>query len=646
MALKIRTWSLIGAASALLPLIALFIFALTYIDAKERAFVEADLKYRTSELAQIANERLAVTVQVLHLLSQSPSVHTGDWLSLYKQARQITQSNPDYLAVALTDDRGELLFVTQLPYGERTFPPDYPNLAHHVLTSGKPHVSGPFKSTITPGHLVVVSVPLMRDHRITNVLQMMLSTDTLDSILHQDPPPEGWLVALADKEGLLLARSPSGSAYVGNPASLSMAAAIQRKDGQIYRGFSLEGEAITAMVYPVFRGDWYAAIAVPDRILDHQSRRTILLMLVLSIGAALLGFGAAFVGAQLISRQAKTLEGAVGSLSTNGALPAPPVGITEFADLYQSFCDIIASEQKIGHYLRQVTSEKNEIHDLYEHAPCGYHSLDTHGCIIRINQTALDWLGRTREEVLGQPFKKFITEKGQRTFDQHFPEFLANGHVDNLEFVLICADGSTRPVTVNATLIRDKDGKPLMSRSIVFDITQRKQLEQRLEELSYIDFMTGLSNRRYFNELATREIERAIRLHSPFVLGILDVDHFKRVNDEFGHSVGDRLLTALGKVLKSELRSIDIPARIGGEEFALLLPHTDLDHAKPVLERLREALAAISVPSNDGRTVTFTVSIGFTIQQAGETDLDAILSRAGNALYKAKRGGRNQICAG
>ncbi len=635
-----------AVASAVLPLIAFFIFALLYIDSKERALVEAELKYRTSQIAHVTNERLAVAVQTLLVLSQSASARNGDWPALYQQAQHVANSNAAYAAITLTDDKGELLFVTSLPYGEKTFKPNYPELIREVFESGKPNISGPFTVPIAKGHRVAVSVPLVRGDHVTNVLRLILSTESIEDIIRQQQLPAGWLAAIADKQGTLLARSPSSEAYVGKPASRSLIAAIQRKDGLIYKGISLEGDAITSIVYPVFQGDWYASIAVPDRILENQSRHTMLLLLLMSVCAASLGVGAAFVGTHFIEKQARTLEGAVVLRNAHAPPPSQPLGIAEFSDIYQSFCDIVENEQKIERYLKQVTSEKEEIRDLFEHAPCGYHSLDANGCYVRVNQTELDWLGLSVDQVIGQPFKKFITEAGQMQFDRMFPKFLADGHIEGAEFILLCADGSTRPVVVNATLICDEDGVPLMSRSVVFDITERKKLEKRLEELSNVDSMTGLSNRRHFYELAGREIERALRMQTLFALAILDVDHFKRVNDEFGHAVGDRLLTELGKILKLNMRSIDIPARIGGEEFALLMPHTDMDNALRVLERLREAMAEARVSSNDGRIVTFTVSIGVTAQQAGENDLDAMLSRADKALYQAKGQGRNRVCSG
>lgn len=645
MTLKIRTWSLIAVLSALLPLIVFFIFATLHIGWKEQTFTESELRYRTSLVAQVTNERIATSMQALLVLGQSPAAVHGDWPALHAQAKRLVQSNPSYVAITLADHGENLLFVTTLPYGARTFKASYPQLLNEVFASAQPNVSGPFRVPIADGYRIAVSVPIVRNGAVTHVLRLILSTDSINNLLQQQELPDGWIAAITDRDGTLVARSVAAHTFVGKPASSSFRAAIQRGDGQIFQGLTLEGEPITSVVHPVLNGHWHAAIAVPDRILKSQSRRTMKTMLMISLCAAAIGIAMALFGSRFLAEQTRKLELVVASRQADSPASAAPVGISEFSGLYRSFRDIVKSEQQIEGHLQQVTLENHEVRDLYDHAPCGYHSLDVNGCIVRINQTELNWLGKTREEVMGQPFKNFFTEPGRALFDKVLPEFLARGHASDMEFELICADGSLKPVLINATLIYDQQGKPLMSRTIVFDITERKKLEQRLEELSNNDAMTGLCNRRHFYELARHEIERATRLHSNFALAILDVDHFKRVNDEFGHAVGDQLLTLLGKTLKQKLRAIDIPARVGGEEFALLLPHTDLASAQTVLDRLREDLAAMQLTLNDGRSVTFTVSIGVTSQQEGETDLDSMLSRADKALYDAKRLGRNRVCA-
>ncbi len=644
MALKIRTWSLIAVLSALVPLTMLFVFALVHIGSKEQALIEAELRFRTSQIAQAANERIAVSQQALLVLSQSSSARKGDWPALYEQAAQLIQSNPVFVAVTLIDENDDLLFVTSQPYDAPSIKASYPHLSRKVFLTGQANVSGPFKVPFVRGYRVAVSVPIVRNDRVTHVLRMILSTDSLNDLLRQQQLPPGWLAAIVDRDGMMIARSVAEAEHVGKPASPSFIAALRRNESKVYQGATLEGEAITSVIFPVFHGDWYASIAVPDQVLRAESRRTMLLMLMLTACAAALGLGMAYLSAQFIDGQTQKLAWLMRARRPETAPATPPVGISEFSGLYQSFRDIVDSEGRIADHLKSITHEKDEINDLYERAPCGYHSLDENGCYVRINQTELDWLGKSRDEVIGQPFISFIAESGRTQFQESFATFLAQGHIEDVEFSLMHADGTARPVLINATMIHDASGKLVMSRSIVFDITERKKLEQRLEELSNKDSMTGLCNRRHFRELADQEIARAARLQSTFALAILDVDHFKHVNDDFGHAIGDRLLVMLASILKAKMRSVDIVARIGGEEFAVLMPHTDIDTARQVMDRLREDLAASSLSIDDGRTVTFTVSIGVTGQQAGETDLDAMLARADKALYEAKGQGRNRVC--
>jgi PAS domain S-box-containing protein len=130
----------------------------------------------------------------------------------------------------------------------------------------------------------------------------------------------------------------------------------------------------------------------------------------------------------------------------------------------------------------QVRQRTAEVQDLYDRAPCGYHSLDSQGCFVRINQTELDWLGYVREEVIGRQFLEFITPESRAVYYENFPEFLKRGSVHELEFVMVRKDGSTFPALLSATAVRDEAGNFIMSRSTMFDITDRKKAEAALRE--------------------------------------------------------------------------------------------------------------------------------------------------------------------
>lgn len=175
----------------------------------------------------------------------------------------------------------------------------------------------------------------------------------------------------------------------------------------------------------------------------------------------------------------------------------------------------------------------------------------------------------------------------------------------------------------------------------VRDVSEQKALEERLRELATTDGLTGIHNRRHFFELAEAEVSRAERYGAGLSAAMIDVDHFKNLNDEHGHAVGDDALRALSAVLRRVLRRVDVVARYGGEEFVVLFPGTEVSTAVPVVERLRRAVAAEPIPGTDAR---ITVSAGVVGWRKGE-HLDETLRRADAALYRAKAEGRDRVVA-
>jgi len=160
------------------------------------------------------------------------------------------------------------------------------------------------------------------------------------------------------------------------------------------------------------------------------------------------------------------------------------------------------------------------------------------------------------------------------------------------------------------------------------------------------DHLTGLYNRRYFTKRAEEEIQRALRHQAPLGLLMADVDHFKRVNDTYGHATGDRVLQAVAGVLREALRSTDVCARYGGEEFAVLLPHTPGENAYHVAERIRSTLGqtrytGLGLPAD----ASVTISVGIATCPGDATDLDELLELTDKALYRAKGAGRDKVCA-
>ncbi|PWR21967.1 GGDEF domain-containing protein [Zavarzinia compransoris] len=176
------------------------------------------------------------------------------------------------------------------------------------------------------------------------------------------------------------------------------------------------------------------------------------------------------------------------------------------------------------------------------------------------------------------------------------------------------------------------------------DVTQRQHQAADLERAAHFDALTGLVNRHRFHALAAPLLQQAAREGHDLSLLMLDLDHFKAVNDRYGHAAGDRVLRATADRMRAALRARDIAARLGGEEFAALLPGTAPADARLIAERLRAAIAAAPVEVGDA-AIAVTVSIGLAGARPGETELAAVLARADEALYAAKRAGRDRVAA-
>ena len=175
-------------------------------------------------------------------------------------------------------------------------------------------------------------------------------------------------------------------------------------------------------------------------------------------------------------------------------------------------------------------------------------------------------------------------------------------------------------------------------RIYVLVVTQRKRAEEEIHRLATTDSLTGIANRRKFSEILANEMDRARRYATPLSLAMYDLDYFKRVNDTFGHSVGDNVLQAVTELVKKNIRTVDLVARWGGEEFMVLLPQSDMPAALNVAEKLRRAISGYTFDKVDHVTASFGVG---TFEP--QDDFNSLLKRVDDALYLAKQQGRNRV---
>ncbi len=219
-----------------------------------------------------------------------------------------------------------------------------------------------------------------------------------------------------------------------------------------------------------------------------------------------------------------------------------------------------------------------------------------------------------------------------------------NSEVENYEVALKKSNSTDTFWMLSSCRVIDFEGDIALYAAFQ-DISEIKEKEKQLFTQATRDPLTNCYNRRQFEELANKEIYKASRNSMVFTVAMIDADHFKNVNDTYGHATGDIVLKELAECCRKTLRESDIVARYGGEEFVILLPETSVEHAYTVCDRLREKIAEIEVSGVNGETVSFTVSMGLA-ESSVAADINSILTVADEALYIAKQTGRNRVVIG
>lgn len=270
----------------------------------------------------------------------------------------------------------------------------------------------------------------------------------------------------------------------------------------------------------------------------------------------------------------------------------------------------------------------------------GYFEIDADGRITRVNRALLAQLGYDSEELLGHSFRKVLSAEDVTRAKVQLLDSLSNQGASSFAAPLRRRDGSLVHLETRFSIIRSAEGELLGFRGILRDISDQLAYQNQLLDMAYRDPLTGLGNRKALQEQLRSALDNARRHQSPLALLYIDLDHFKEVNDRFGHDVGDALLTTISERLRQTLRQPDRFYRIGGDEFIMLLPGTGREAAEKLAQRL---LFALNTPVElSGRRIDFvTPSIGIALFPEHANDAEALIKAADSAMYQAKQG-RNQ----
>lgn len=291
--------------------------------------------------------------------------------------------------------------------------------------------------------------------------------------------------------------------------------------------------------------------------------------------------------------------------------------------------------------LAELEASRVELKSIMDQLPDVLYRTDMQGIITMISPACFDILGFRREEMLGTVLSDYYNNRENR---QKIVQAIceAGGKAIRVESALRHKDGSIVWMLTNAFVRFDSDGQPISIEGLARDISERKRMEDQLMTLSRTDGLTGAYNRGHFMDKSEEVINMMRRYQRPASMMVADLDHFKTINDKYGHHAGDLALKAFTDVCRQEIRESDILGRLGGEEFGLMLPETTIQHAQVLAERIRKAASALEITLDD-QTIRIAVSIGLVELSTEDATLDAVMRRADLAMYQAKAGGRNQV---
>ncbi|EKM6333866.1 diguanylate cyclase [Pseudomonas aeruginosa] len=303
--------------------------------------------------------------------------------------------------------------------------------------------------------------------------------------------------------------------------------------------------------------------------------------------------------------------------------------------------------------LGQLAGEMNQMLERLEHSEArdrailqsmrdGYFEMDVDGVILTVNPALCQLLGQTRETLIGHPYYELLGEDDLARARQPFQRAMQSGAGKTFAIPLQRADGSLGYFEATVSLIHDLQGELRGYRGIVRDVSDQIAYQQQLLEMAYRDPLTGLGNRKAFDEQLGQALLRAGSGGSELALLYLDLDRFKEVNDRFGHDIGDALLRTVAERVRSTLRQPDKAYRLGGDEFAVLLEDSQENNPQRLAERLLAALVQ-PIALNDERIDFVTPSIGIALYPRHAGDAEGLVRAADSAMYEAKRQ-RNHYC--
>ncbi|OYD51497.1 sensor domain-containing diguanylate cyclase [Acidovorax kalamii] len=291
----------------------------------------------------------------------------------------------------------------------------------------------------------------------------------------------------------------------------------------------------------------------------------------------------------------------------------------------------------------QLRESEQNFRRLFDSLQDVYYRTNAQGVVQHVGPGVRRVLGYEPHEIEGRTAESYYPHSSDR--DAFKAAILADGEVSDFPGQMVRRDGQVIDISISSHALYDHAGNFAGVEGIYRDVTQRKNLERELQRLATTDMLTGIANRRAFLETAESAYAHSCHSGEPLTLLMLDLDHFKAINDRYGHLEGDRALVAFAQAVKSQLRASDAVGRLGGEEFGVLLPLTTLAEGLEAAHRILQSVRALQLNDDTGQAYRITTSLGVGAFRQSDRSLRDMLDRADQALYLAKHRGRDQIAS-
>ena len=318
--------------------------------------------------------------------------------------------------------------------------------------------------------------------------------------------------------------------------------------------------------------------------------------------------------------------------------------VTSISVIYEGQPSLLVSAMEIGEdnsTSDRLRRSEEHFRRLFENMQDVYYRTDAKGVVQLVGPGVRRVLGFEPHEIVGRTAEEYYPNLADRdAFKQAILKF---GEVADFPGQMVRKDGRVIDISISSSALYDEEGGFAGVEGIYRDVTERKELERELRKLASIDSPTDILNRRAFIESAQDELNAPCDASIVHTLLLLDIDYFKSINDQYGHATGDQVLMRFARAVSEQTWPTDLFGRLGGEEFAILVRHTDPDRVAELVDRVLDAVRTIRLEADGRPSRAVTVSIGAAERTGVDHRIEQLLDRADRALYQAKHGGRDRV---